>query len=141
MYIHISTTQGANCLVGNDGVIKLSDFGASKHWRANTVAAATSNLSQKSGDFTGTPSWMAPEVIRDQDKQILWKKADVWSLGCTILEMTTGKPPWFQFTNQVTVLYHIACSDLLPEFPENPSEELHSLLSSCLQVTKRLYSN
>ena len=128
--------------MGNDGVIKLSDFGASKHWRANTVAAAaasaaSSNLSQKSGgDFTGTPSWMAPEVIRDQEKQILWKKADVWSLGCTILEMTTGKPPWFQFTNQVTVLYHIACSDLLPEFPENPSEELHSLLSSCLQVIK-----
>jgi mitogen-activated protein kinase kinase kinase ANP1 len=76
--------KGANCLVGNDGVIKLADFGASKHWRS-TAAVSGANLSQKSGEgITGTPSWMAPEVIRDQDKQIPWKKADVWSLGCTV---------------------------------------------------------
>jgi len=82
--------KGANCLVGNDGVIKLADFGASKHWRS-TAAASGANLSQKSGEgITGTPSWMAPEVIRDQDKQIPWKKADVWSLGCTVLYFSSN---------------------------------------------------
>ena len=45
---------------------------------------------------------MAPEVVRDQGMQIPWKKADVWSLACTVLEMTTGKPPWHQFNNQAT---------------------------------------
>jgi serine/threonine protein kinase len=47
--------------------------------------------------------------------------------------MTTGKPPWHQFSNQVTVLYHIACSEALPEFPEIASDELTALLKSCLQ--------
>ena len=126
--------KGANCLVGNDGVIKLADFGASKTWRSQAVASG-SPLSNKTGEITGTPSWMAPEVIRDAqgERQIPWKKADIWSLGCTVLEMTTGKPPWHQFSNQVTVLYHIACSDLIPEFPEYPSEEMSEFLSSCLQ--------
>ena len=39
----------------------------------------------------------------------------------------------------MTVLYHIACSDVIPSFPDDPSEELSSFLSSCLQrdLTKR----
>ena len=43
--------KGANCLVGNDGVIKLADFGASKPWRKEGT--------QKK-ELTGTPLWMAP---------------------------------------------------------------------------------
>ena len=39
-----------------------------------------------------TPSWMAPEIIKNHGGDLSWKKADVWSLGCTTLEMTTGDP-------------------------------------------------
>jgi len=135
--------KGANCLVGNDGAIKLADFGASKHWRPpveNTdvrvlhgCGSDPSNNSTGSNDVRGTPSFMAPEVVRNDEKHLNWKKADVWSLGCTTIEMTTGKAPWAQFNNPVTVLYHIACSDTLPEYPENPSVELLTFLNSCLQ--------
>jgi serine/threonine protein kinase/WD40 repeat protein len=137
--------KGANCLVGNDGAIKLADFGASKQWRPqvsveeiqSTATAMTGNLVERSEsgshEVRGTPSWMAPEVIRNDQKHLNWKKADVWSLGCTTIEMTTGRSPWAQFTNPVTVLYHIACSDSLPEYPETPSVELLTFLNTCLQ--------
>lgn len=124
--------KGANCLVGNDGVVKLADFGASKHWRPSTTPGGTVH-SSRSGDIKGTPSWMAPELVRDQGGSISWRKADVWSLACTTLEMVTGLPPWSQFNNHVTVLYHIACTEALPEYPSDASIELITFLNVCLQ--------
>lgn len=124
--------KGANCLVSNDGVVKLADFGASKHWRP-TAVAGSSVQSNKSGDIKGTPSWMAPELIKEQGGAISWRKADVWSIACTTLEMTTGQPPWAQFNNHVTVLYHLACTDALPEYPSSASIELVTFLNICLQ--------
>lgn len=123
--------KSANCLVANDGVIKLADFGSSRHWRPSAVVREGGDI--VASDIRGTPSWMAPEVIRNQDQHLSWKKADVWSLGCTTIEMSTGKVPWCQYSNPVTVLYHIACSDSLPEFPESASVELISFLNVCLQ--------
>ena len=139
--------KGANCLVGNDGVCKLADFGNSKHWRnsggspnnkdnnaSNPYGIASINVQSASGDIKGTPSWMAPEVIREQgSNQISWRKADVWSLACTTLEIVTGKPPWSQFNNSVTILYHLACQETTPEYPTDASVELASFLSLCLQ--------
>ena len=127
--------KGGNCLVGNDGAVKLADFGASNSWRSpveSKAAAAAAAQESNSTDVKGTPSWMPPEVIRGE-KPLNWKKADVWSLGCTTIEMTTGAPPWSQFNNPVTVLYHIACSDSVPEYPEDPSIELLTFLNSCLK--------
>jgi serine/threonine protein kinase len=133
--------KGANCLVGNDGVIKLADFGASKQWRANTKSTGIQtgpggggggSPPSQSGEIKGTPSWMAPEVIRDQGQDIGWKRADVWSLACTTLEMLTGKPPWHQYTNPVTVLYQIACTDALPDYPTDASVDVVAFLDVCL---------
>jgi len=134
--------KGANCLVGNDGICKLADFGNSKHWRSpggspghkDDAHGTNMSVQSVSGDIKGTPSWMAPEVIREQgSNHISWRKADVWSLACTTLEMVTGKPPWSQFSNSVTILYHIACQETLPEYPVDASAELNSFLSACLQ--------
>lgn len=41
--------------------------------------------------FVGTAEWMAPEAIACKNQT---KPADIWSLGCTILEMTYADTPW-----------------------------------------------
>ena len=54
---------------------------------------------------------MAPEVIKQTGHG---KPADVWSTGCTMLEMLTAKPPWSHFTSQISALFHIAASKSPP---------------------------
>ncbi|KAG6732108.1 hypothetical protein I3842_01G161100 [Carya illinoinensis] len=78
--------KGANILVDNKGCIKLADFGASK----KVVELATINGAKS---MKGTPYWMAPEVILQTGHSF---SADIWSVGCTVIEMATGKPPWSQ---------------------------------------------
>uniref|UniRef100_A0A0D9XDB7 mitogen-activated protein kinase kinase kinase n=1 Tax=Leersia perrieri TaxID=77586 RepID=A0A0D9XDB7_9ORYZ len=77
---------GANILVDNKGCIKLADFGASK--QVAKLATVTAAKTMK-----GTPHWMAPEVIVGSGHNF---SADIWSVGCTVIEMATGKPPWSQ---------------------------------------------
>ena len=43
---------------------------------------------------------MAPEIIKQSGHG---RQADVWSVGCTVIEMATGKPPWSQFQSQVSI--------------------------------------
>jgi serine/threonine protein kinase len=54
--------------------------------------------------YLGTVYWMAPEVIAETGHG---KKADIWSIGCTLCEMATGKPPWFSEHNELAVLLTI----------------------------------
>eukprot|EP00500_Bicosoecida_sp_ms1_P004052 CAMPEP_0203807038 /NCGR_PEP_ID=MMETSP0115-20131106/839_1 /ASSEMBLY_ACC=CAM_ASM_000227 /TAXON_ID=33651 /ORGANISM="Bicosoecid sp, Strain ms1" /LENGTH=2508 /DNA_ID=CAMNT_0050715707 /DNA_START=176 /DNA_END=7698 /DNA_ORIENTATION=- len=117
--------KGANVLVANDGTIKLADFGASKQLGHKSVTANTG--------LKGTPLWMAPEVIKEQQSARGWKKADIWSVGCTVIEMATGKPPWSHFSNPVTAMYHIACADELPEMPATLSSAGHDFLALCFR--------
>ena len=76
----------------------------------------------------GTPLWMAPEVIRDKGTARGWKRADRWSVGCTVIEMATGKPPFHQFSNPVTAMYNIACNDVTPTVPETMSDQVRVLV-------------
>ena len=76
--------KAANVLVNVHGVCKLSDFG--------TAARLEDLRGQTSGNITGTPAWMAPEVILPG--HTVGKASDVWSLAATILEMLTAKPPF-----------------------------------------------
>lgn len=111
--------KGANILVDNKGCIKLADFGASKQ------ATVSGDNSMK-----GTPYWMAPEVICQTGHSY---SADIWSVGCTVIEMATGKPPWSQLYLEVAALFHVATTKSHPQIPENLSVEAKDFLLKCLE--------
>ncbi|KAF3457180.1 hypothetical protein FNV43_RR01837 [Rhamnella rubrinervis] len=115
--------KGANILVDNKGCIKLADFGASK----KVVELATINGAKS---MKGTPYWMAPEVILQTGHSFT---ADIWSVGCTVIEMATGKPPWSQQYQEVAALFHIGTTKSHPPIPEHLSAEAKDFLLKCLQ--------
>ncbi|KAJ0097336.1 hypothetical protein Patl1_28758 [Pistacia atlantica] len=95
-YLHSKKTihrdiKGANLLVDALGVVKLADFGMAK-----LLTGQAADLSLK-----GSPYWMAPELMmsfmQKDSNSDLALAVDIWSLGCTIIEMFTGKPPWSEF--------------------------------------------
>ncbi|KAM7513809.1 hypothetical protein LguiA_003392 [Lonicera macranthoides] len=124
-YLHGRNTvhrdiKGANILVDPNGEIKLADFGMAKH-----ITACSSMLS-----FKGSPYWMAPEVVMNTNGYSL--AVDIWSLGCTILEMATSKPPWGQYEG-VAAIFKIGNSKDIPEIPDHLSYEAKSFIKQCLQ--------
>ncbi|KAL9393150.1 hypothetical protein Peur_012435 [Populus x canadensis] len=114
--------KGANILVDNKGCIKLADFGASKQVvELATVSGAKS--------MKGTPYWMAPEVILQTGHSF---SADIWSVGCTVIEMATGKPPWSQQYQEVAALFYIGSTKSHPEIPNHLIPEAKDFLLKCL---------
>ncbi|KAF9618859.1 hypothetical protein IFM89_002727 [Coptis chinensis] len=120
--------KGANILVDNRGIIKLADFGASK--KVVELATITGAKSMK-----GTPYWMAPEVILQTGHSF---SADIWSVGCTVIEMATGKPPWSQQYQEVAALFHIGTTKSHPPIPDHLSMEAKDFLLKCLQKEPNL---
>ncbi|MCJ1433978.1 Suppressor of Sensor Kinase (SLN1) [Xylographa pallens] len=104
-----------NILLDHNGVIKYVDFGAAKVIarqgktlmgdQANGGAAGRPQGKQKS--MTGTPMYMSPEVIKGQNEG-RQGAIDVWSLGCVVLEMATGRRPWASLDNEWAIMYNIA---------------------------------
>ncbi|XP_058186850.1 mitogen-activated protein kinase kinase kinase 3-like isoform X3 [Rhododendron vialii] len=124
-YLHGRNTvhrdiKGANILVDSNGEIKLADFGMAKH---------TTHCSPIRS-FKGSPYWMAPEVVMNTNGYSL--PVDIWSLGCTIIEMATSKPPWSQFEG-VAAIFKIGNSRESPAIPDHLSHDAKSFLNLCLQ--------
>uniref|UniRef100_A0A6B2LDW5 Protein kinase domain-containing protein n=1 Tax=Arcella intermedia TaxID=1963864 RepID=A0A6B2LDW5_9EUKA len=119
--------KGENILVDNKGVIKLSDFGAAKRLENLLNRGAGKGFSS----FKGTIYWMAPEVLRQGE---YGRQADIWSLGCTVLEMITGIPPWSnEYKEQATALFNIASRNEGPPIPDDVSAECKDFLSLCFK--------
>ncbi|XP_023366989.1 mitogen-activated protein kinase kinase kinase 3 [Otolemur garnettii] len=105
--------KGANILRDSAGNVKLGDFGASK--RLQTICMSGTGMRS----VTGTPYWMSPEVISGEG---YGRKADVWSLGCTVVEMLTEKPPWAEY-EAMAAIFKIATQPTNPQLPSHISEQ------------------
>lgn len=98
----------ADILLDHNGIIKYVDFGAAKliaRQGRTLVQDITSTKPNKS--MTGTPMYMSPEVIKGENPGH-FGAVDIWSLGCVILEMATGRRPWANLDNEWAIMYNIA---------------------------------
>ncbi|XP_006816155.1 mitogen-activated protein kinase kinase kinase 2-like [Saccoglossus kowalevskii] len=109
--------KGANILRDAVGNVKLADFGASK--RLQTICTLNGMKS-----VTGTPYWMSPEVINGEG---YGRKADVWSIGCTVVEMFTKNPPWSEF-EAMAAIFKIATQQTSPELPLHVSDDARNFI-------------
>ncbi|KAI9487498.1 MAG: hypothetical protein EXX96DRAFT_553495 [Benjaminiella poitrasii] len=113
--------KAANILVEVDGICKISDFGLSKKNDYDEVYDQNSRMSLR-----GTIYWMAPEVVKNEPYSA---KVDIWSLGCTVIEMLTGQRPWISL-NQIAALYNLGRLQT-PTIPENISDCAKDFLRQC----------
>ena len=114
--------KGANILVDRNGICKLSDFGGAKIIKEDF---------EKTTTMRGTPNWMAPEVIKYNENT---RFSDIWSVGCTVIEMINGEPPFSNIKNPFKVLFHIINCKEPPQIPKNCSFNLQHFIYSCLKI-------
>ncbi|KAI8645002.1 kinase-like domain-containing protein, partial [Parasitella parasitica] len=111
--------KAANILTTKTGDVKLTDFGVSLNLKIKGADA---------GSVSGTPNWMAPEVIELKGAST---KSDIWSLGCTLVELVTGKPPYADMI-AMSAMFRIV-EDQCPPLPENISSDMKDFLEACFQ--------
>ncbi|KAJ2152365.1 Protein kinase of the Mitotic Exit Network, partial [Coemansia sp. RSA 637] len=125
MYLHARDVvhcdlKACNILTTKNGNTKLTDFGVSLNLKLRRPDDASV--------VAGTPYWMAPEIIQLEGA---CTASDIWSLGCTVIELLTGKPPYSGLM-QMAALYRIV-EDEHPPIPDGISEELKNFLLLCFR--------
>lgn len=91
----------ANTLIDSHGGIKFVDFGASKVYKNQKTLV----VNGEHNSLIGTPHYMSPEVITGEQIADMKKGSqDIWSLGCCVLEMVTGRKPWVNLDNEWAIV-------------------------------------
>eukprot|EP00727_Mastigamoeba_balamuthi_P008712 m51a1_g4463 putative protein serine threonine kinase (1324) ;mRNA; r:198200-204112 len=109
--------------IGSKSNVKLTDFGCSRK--------LADSLGNAPHSVKGTPYFMAPEVLMAQK---YGSAADIWSLGCTVIEMATARPPMSSvFPEAHAAMFHIIQPGNSITIPAHLSPQLQSLISSCLE--------
>ena len=109
----------SNILVSKDGRCKLADFGCVKHFEEL----------RKNTSFTGTAIYMSPESHQQRN---VCPKADIWSMGCTVIEMVNGDGPiWFNM-NHYQLFVYVSGNKFDPKIPASLGEDGMDFVSLCL---------
>lgn len=88
--------KGDNLLVDPSGRLKLADFGTARDMQQSQT---------HTNAIAGTAYFIAPEVVLGDGTSF---KSDVWSVGCCVIEMLTGRPPLSNITNHFSIMMAIA---------------------------------
>ncbi|RHN62944.1 putative mitogen-activated protein kinase kinase kinase STE-STE11 family [Medicago truncatula] len=114
-----------NILVFNDGEIKIADFGLAKK-----------TGEKQSFECRGTPLFMSPESVNNGEHE---SPADIWALGCAVVEMVTGKPAWNleKDSNMWSLLLQIGAGEESPLIPEELSKEGKDFVEKCFVKDRR----
>ena len=124
--------KGDNLFLDSKDNLKVGDFGTSKELQTMRVTDSVA----------GTPNFMAPEVIACSGHSF---QADIWSVGCCVIQMLTGKPPFSNLDNHMAVMFAVMKGQIEQQIPKNISPEMRDFISLCTQkdpneraTTKRL---
>ncbi|XP_077167162.1 calcium/calmodulin-dependent protein kinase kinase 1 [Paroedura picta] len=112
----------SNLLLGDDGHVKIADFGVSNQFEGNDAQLYST---------AGTPAFMAPEALSDTGKSFSGKALDVWAMGITLYCFVYGKCP---FIDEFILALHNKIKNKPVEFPEQPqvSKALQDLILKML---------
>lgn len=115
----------ANVMLSKDRTAKIADFGI-----ARFTDEATSTLTA-TGKIIGTADYLAPERALGRPAQ---PASDIYSLGCVLYELLTGRPPFRGATSLAVVQQHVDAapappSRLRPEIPQQLSDHVLLLLA------------
>ncbi|KAG6486518.1 hypothetical protein ZIOFF_055094 [Zingiber officinale] len=110
----------ANILVHVNGLVKLADFGLAKEMSKFNMLKSC----------RGSVYWMAPEVVNP--RRTYGQAADIWSLGCTVLEMLTRQIP-YPHLELMQALYKIGHGEP-PTIPDSLSRDARDFIRKCVQV-------
>uniref|UniRef100_A0A8C3G6Y6 Mitogen-activated protein kinase kinase kinase 19 n=1 Tax=Cyclopterus lumpus TaxID=8103 RepID=A0A8C3G6Y6_CYCLU len=136
-YLHLNRVihrdlKGNNVMLMPTGVIKLIDFGCARRLSCLNHTASSSDLLKS---VHGTPYWMAPEVINETG---YGRKSDIWSVGCTVFEMATGRPPLAHMDKMVALFYIGAQRGSMPSLPNGFSDHAKDFVNITLTCDQRL---
>ncbi|XP_054451451.1 mitogen-activated protein kinase kinase kinase 4 isoform X5 [Pteronotus mesoamericanus] len=124
--------KGANIFLTSSGLIKLGDFGCSVKLKNNAQT-----MPGEVNSTLGTAAYMAPEVITRAKGEGHGRAADIWSLGCVVIEMVTGKRPWHEYEHNFQIMYKVGMGHK-PPIPDRLSPEGKDFLSHCLESEPRM---
>ena len=132
----------ANIKVREDGTVKVLDFGLAKALAGDKPGA---DLSQsptvtatvggtREGVILGTAAYMSPEQARGK---LLDRRTDIWSFGCVLYEILTGRSPFVGETLSDTIAQVLDREPDLEALPTNTPALLRRLLRRCLDKDPR----
>ncbi|XP_065677707.1 serine/threonine-protein kinase 24 isoform X1 [Hydra vulgaris] len=119
--------KSPNILLGLNDNCKLADFGISKNIDTlSSLRGCKTNI--------GTIYYTAPEVLKNSE---YGKKADIWSFGCTVVEMLTTRTPCHGLST-MDVIISVTLNSIKANLPENSSVLCKTFVEDCLQSDPEL---